>query len=279
LDGNFRYDYAASLWSFETGKLETMDYTSAWNGSAATTTLSAGESFPRPRTSLNNRSAGVQQTAFALWPLMLTIRSQHPDLKQLSDFAPTGAIIPVEGRDCLELVKGSRPRVEYLYLDRGRDWTIRRIDEFSQGKLTLRVTAEYASDPVVGWLPRKWSYAMRSPQGEPLVSGTVTALSYEINEGLSQSEFTPKSAPGAFVVDNTHDVGKTTVSIVKDDGSPGVALPLSQRPTDEQLLMANAQATRSQKWRFYLMFGLVFLIGAATYWIYRRRTKLRKQEI
>jgi hypothetical protein len=270
---NFKFTYTGVQWSYSTRKLEPLNYAATSNPGARNFFFDKdSNSDKRPQLSRSNSRESSDETLLKLVPLMLAIRSQQSNHRKLADYQLTGEIVAVEGRDCAELRNElQKGKTEYMYLDPERDWVVRRIDGFEDGKLVRRIIAEYGADPVVGWLPSSWSYVTRSPNGSPDTTGRVTVGKFEINTAISDDEFYPKPPPGTFVVDDTKGRGKETVSIVKSDGSPGVELPLSERPTDERLLLANNPPSR-RTWRYWLLAGaLVFGIATLSWYRYGRR--------
>ncbi len=271
-NNNFKYAYSGKQWSSARQRMEPLDYIAISTRDVRSFFFDdSSHSGRRPQLSLSDRP-NSDELLLKLIPLMLALRSGQPNHRKLADYMLTGEIVVVEGRDCVELITGSQKgKAEYMYLDPKRDWTVRRIDGYTNGKLTRRITAEYAADPVAGWLPSAWSYVTRAPDGTPLESGKLSAK-YEVNVEIPDNEFTPKYPPGTFVVDDRKGPRKETVSIIKQDGSPGVELPLSQRPTDEQLLRAN-EPPRKRTWRYWLLAGTVLVLGMATLLWYRRRRR------
>ncbi len=268
---NFKYSYTGVQWSSVNRKVEPVNYVAISNPDVRSFFFDdSAHSGQRPRLSLSSR-ANSDELLLKLIPLMLALRSGQPNHRKLADYTLTGEMVAVEGRDCVELITGSQKgKAEYMYLDPKRDWVVRRIDGYTDGKLTRRITAEYTAHAVAGWLPSRWSYVTRSPDGTPLESGQLSVAKYEVNQEIPDHEFTPKYPPGTFVDDDRKGPGKETVSIIKQDGSPGVELPLSQRPTDEQLLRAN-EPPRKRSWRYWLLAGSVLVLGMATLIWYRRR--------
>lgn len=271
-ENNFKYSYTRQRWSFEAGRLESYDYTGISNPEVRSHSFASTEREKRPSATRTNSYPTTDETDLVLLPIMLTIRSGMPFHRQLADYTPTGETVAVEGRNCVELLKGSQKELEYLYLDRQRDWVVRRIDVYGAGKLTMRLTVDYVAGSKVAWLPSRWSYFVRSPNGTPLVSGKAMISHYEINTDIPYEEFIPKYAPGTFVVDDTKGIGKETVSITRQDGSEGVGLPLSQRPTDEQLLLANDPPPRRNRGYLFLG-GSVFVLGLVGLLWHRHRRR------
>ncbi len=269
---NFKYAYTGKLWTPVTKKQEPIDYIAISTSSVRSFFFdNSAHAGGRPQLSRSNRLSESDELLLKLIPFMLAVRSGQPHHRKLADYTQTGQMVAVEGRDCVEFLGGSQHgKAEYIYLDPKRDWVVCRIDGYKEGKLIRRITAEYNAERVVGWLPSNWSYVTRSPNGAAISSGKVTVAKYEINVEIPDDEFTPKYPPGTFVVDDMYGTGKETVSIIKQDGSAGVALPLSKRPTDEQLLLANEPPKR-RTWRYWLLGGSVLVLGLVTLLWYRRR--------
>lgn len=271
----FRYAYTGKQWSVATRNLETIEYVALSNPESRVFYNGHPGSEQRPTASVSDSRSKSDEAVISLIPLMLTVRAGAPHVRHLSDYTLTGRAVLIEGRECAEFSRGSRTEgeVEYLYLDPGRDWVARQLDVYTQEKLIMRVSAEYAPDPVAGWLPSTWSYVTRLPDGTALNSGRVTADRYEVNANMSDDEFRPKYPPGTFVVSDIK--GKDTVSVVKDDGSPGVEVPLDQRPSYDQLVEANRSARRQWFWLVVLGGGvLIFAIVL----IRRRQRGIRSTE-
>lgn len=297
---NFRHSYTGAHWSSITGKLEPLDYI-AISTPETRSFFNHPKSGERPRLSRSNQLLDSDEGLITLIPLMLAIRSEQR-FRQLAGFKPTGTMVAIEGRDCAEFVQGTKAYGNYenLYLDPQRDWAVRRLDVYKDGELNIRITVDSVAHPVVGWLPSGWSYVTQH-NGAVLSSGRVTIGKYEINSEIPDSEFTPKYPPGTFVCDDSKGYGNETVSIIKQDGSPGVPLPLSARPTDEQLLKANGpltpqqpkddalvqandpemppqpkdeplvQGNDSRTWPYFVLAGLALVLGMIMLLWYRRR--------
>lgn len=259
----FKYSYTGQEWSRYTRNLKPVSYTAISNPDARSYFTDHPGSDRYPTASKTRRTIS-DETSLTLVPLMLAVRSGQPYHRKLSDYTPTGKMVPVEGRDCVEIFRGSRAekQSEYMYLDPDRDWVIRRIDGFSDGKLAKRISVEYAPNPDVGWLPSSWSYVTRMNDGTPLSGGQVAIGRYEVNVEISDDEFRLQYPSGTFVVDDTKGAGKETVSVVKGDGSPGVAIPLSEQPTYKQLEQANQSVRRQWIWLAIIGGGIVILLGA-----------------
>lgn len=269
---NFKFAYTSNEWSPVTKSRKPTPYLAISNSNARSFFFDHGQdSEQRPQLSRSNRSDS-DELLLKLIPLMLTIRSKQPHHRQLADYSRTGETISVGGRACVEIITGSRSgQYECMYLDPSRDWVVCRIDGYANGKLKRRLEIQHEADPVVGWLPSTWTYVALSAEGTPLNSGQVKDVKYEINIDLNDDEFDPKYPPGTFVVDASKQTNKETMlSIIRSDGSPGVGIPLSQNPTETQLLLANDPPHRS--WRRLSLFGSLLLVGLfAVLWSLRRR--------
>lgn len=270
---NFRYSYSTRRWSPLSRSLELVDYTAVSNPDVRIFLDTPTDSGRHPDAAQSNSRAMSDETVLSLVPLMLTVRSGQPQHRKLGDYTLTGKTVAIDGRICVELVRGSRTegRTESLYLDRERDWVIRRIDGYDGDKLTLRINAEYVADPIVGWLPSRWSYVTRTPAGTPLSSGTLAAQHYEVNPEIPDAEFHPNYSPGTVVYDDTKGAGGETLSVVKADGSPGVAVPVALRPTLEQLEGANRSAGRQRVWLLVIGVAIIAIISMVAIRWYRHR--------
>lgn len=275
-DQLFRFAYTGQRWNPFTRMMEPVDYFAISNPQNRVNFRQGTGPDRPPSASQTNSSKTSDETVIALVPLMLTVRSGEPHHRQLSDYTPTGKTVAVDGRSCVEALKGSRTegRTEYVYLDPERDWVVSRIDGYTDGELTKRITAEYTPHPVVGWLPTSWSWVNRLQADIALSSGRVTAKEYEVNGDIPDEEFRPKYPPGTVVVDDKHGPLGQTISLVNQDGSPGVAIPLSQQPSLEQLSEMNRSVRRQRMWLFALG-GAALLLGVVAVWSYRRRRTAR----
>lgn len=269
-DDYFKYSYTGKRWSPHTRQFEPIEYYAISNPEDRIFFDRRPDSDRPPSVSVSDSRLSSDEGALTLGPLMLAVRSGSPSRRKLADYTVTGQTVTVEGRACVELLRGSRAEgnEDYLYLDPGRDWVVRRIDGYSDGKLTKRISAEYTADPVAGWLPSAWSYVIRSAEGKALESGKVTVHQYEINTDIPDDEFRPKYPPGTFVVRDTK--GKGTVSVVKSDGSPGVGVSLAQRPSYDHLVQANRAERRQRIWLLAIV-GAVMAVTAIVVVRWRRK--------
>lgn len=267
----FRYAYAAKRWSTMAGKYEDVEYVAI--------TTAEGQSFvdrrpgePRPpQVSLSKRGGTSDETALSLLPLMFTTRPVEAYQRKVEDYS-VGRTVPVDSRPCVELTRVMPDdRVEHLYLDPASEWVLRRLDHYVQGKLTKRVSAEYTSHPVAGWVPTKWTYVRQRPDGTPMESGQVTVSACEINSDITANDIREEYKPGTVVVDGTKEAGGATVEVIREDGSRGVAVPVSQRPSYEQLVAANESTYRTRLWLGAVGGIVVIVCVAAAVRHYRRK--------
>jgi hypothetical protein len=162
-------------------------------------------------------------------PISLTFRGTAEDYLsyKLALFEPGNRTASVEGRTCVELVRlrrASKQR-DHLYLDPEREYVPRRLDTYTEDKLTFRLTVEHTADPSAGWVPQSWTYVMRSATGTPVESAKATVTRYEINPAVDPGEFKPALPPKTLVIDETKGTMPSHVSVVRDDGTRGVELP------------------------------------------------------
>lgn len=273
-DRLFKLFYTGQKWSPVTRKMEPVDSTEISSPDARILFDTRGSS-PYPIASHSTRREMSGVGGMSVFPLVLAVRPDQLAGTRLADYTPTGKTVAIEGRNCVEFVTGSQTegRTKYMYLDPGRDWVARRIDTYAKEKLMMRMTAEYTANSLAGWLPSEWSYVMNLADGTPLESGRVIVGRYEVNPEVADDEFQPKYSPGTFVVDDTQGLGEMA-SVVKDDGSRGVAIPLSHRPTYEQLVEANRSVRRQRIWLFVLGGG-VLLLSLLVVLSYRRHRARR----
>lgn len=273
-DHDFKYEYTTKQWSMVSGKSEVVNYSaSSTAGGQSFSTGRPEESGPALVSSSNRRQTS-DETVLSLLPLMLTVRPVESYQRKLSDYALTGRTVTVDGHPCTELSQGVRAggRIEYLYLDPNCEWVLRRLDLYAKDALLKRVSAEYEKHPSAGWIPTRWSYVRQTANGTPTESGRVTVTKSEINAGIPPDDFLPSYSPGTVVLDDRKGAGNETLEVVRDDGTRGVAIPLAQHPTYEQLTGANQAASRQRIWLLIIAAAGLVIAGVVVF-RYRRRSR------
>jgi hypothetical protein len=229
-----------------------------------------------PQGSVSSGKLSDEHT-LALVPIMLCVRgvTDRSAMRNIKRYQSAGRQVPIDGRPCAEVTRRSlaENQTESLFLDTERDYVVRRIDSYTKGKLTFRLTIDYTPDPVAGWLPSTWSYVTRSSAGEPRYSGKGRMEAAGVNPPVSDADFEPEYPPGTLVLEEAKPRG-TTARVVDPQGNPGVAVPLAPGVTYEQLTQANESAASNRPWVTTLLIAAgVMGAAAVAVWAYRRRSR------
>jgi hypothetical protein len=195
-------------------------------------------------------------------------------VRNIKRYQFAGRRVPIDGRSCAEVTRRSLAEnlTESLFLDTEREYVVRRIDTYTKDMLILRLTIDYAPDPVAGWLPRTWSQVSRSPTGELLTSGKGRMETAEANPTVSDTDFDPKYPPGTLVLEESGSKPRsTTARVVDAQGNPGVAVPLTPKLTYEQVALANESAVGIRSWVTALLIAAgVMCVAVVAVWVSRR---------
>ncbi len=209
-------------------------------------------------------------TQFPIAALFLTVRGVHPQFNQdIDKYTPTGRMVPVSGRPCVELAMNTTGEDErdLLYLDAERGYVVVRMVTLIDGRPRWQLDVSYQPDPTVGWLPRAWEYLIAfGVSGQLHASGRYTVTKFEVNPVIDDAEFDLVFPPGTRVVDQT--TGEEVQYVVRDDGENGRAIASSVNPSYEELQKG---APRFNLFVLLALWGGAIAVVTGVWWAWQRR--------
>lgn len=211
-------------------------------------------------------------------PLLWCYRMFAPSM-QLS-FRPerlevTGEMAVIQGKRCVRLRDGPVS----LYVDPTRDFLPLRFIVYraDRERISVQMDVRYIDGGHHGWVPSAWSFVYQSPQGEPRVLFTSTVNEYEINQPVSDSEFTLAIPVDTLVIDSRDP--EDPVTYVQRVGGRLHVVPRSANTYQDALTSAR-KAEEPNKFNalFVLTNIAVLLLIAACLVVraFRRRSDSRK---
>jgi hypothetical protein len=267
-----RHSYDDQAWDPVGKRLYPKHYVDVFNGQLY-------KSLDNPSSGQEDYPSGVVKKVpqsgsalkFPLLPLICTLRGNHPQFfRDLGIFRVAGQNVPIAGRPCLELVRGSdrSDNREVLYVDQERDYVLVKAMILVDDHPNWQLDVTYSADATVGWVPRSWEYLIRAGKDNRILSsGRRSVIRYEINPHLDDSEFDIRFPPGTRVDDESS--GQYVVYAIQESGEKGRAIPAALGPTYKDLEKA---PTRLGRWM--LLWGIVALVAlAGSIWLRVQRKR------
>ncbi|MBX9583363.1 MAG: hypothetical protein K2X87_23930 [Gemmataceae bacterium] len=274
-DHSLRLSVERRSWSVVHGKVMDLEEVNTYQGDRDTvlTIRSTVVDYPDAHISKKPKAGGAVE--YTVWPAVCYARGRNPKFTpiELEEFNLTTNLSVADGRRCVELVRASRFHTsrELLLLDPARGFVLVRYSVTTDGRVTTRLDVRYASDPVRGWVPKSWDYAVSTPTGALVEANQVNVEAFGINPDLDANTFHLTLSSGTRVYDEYDGPAKQYV--IRADGGPGTAVPDSAHPTYERL---TELAEKGGRWvpqsRVAVIAGVAVLLSTVvTVWWWRRR--------
>lgn len=201
-EGKIRFRYRCKVWCESKQVYVDDDALHVFDGKSGKK-LTTGGTISYPFGIITTEKKSGDRTVPVLRPILVTYRPTHPDLSPYKGlpYVVTGSRAVVQNRICSEMEVRNRPgaNIDRLWVDPGRGYTVTRVTNSENEKLTLKIDIQYRQDEVNGWVPQSWEIASYLSDGSLHRSIRARVTAIEINPTVSKRDFDIEWPVGTYV--------------------------------------------------------------------------------